>query len=246
MLPLAHRRIEACSFNALPATQTLLYDGWLLRLAGGGPRRANSISVLEASTLALSHKLRHCQQVFAAQDIPLTMRVTEHIGNAVLDEFLHAQGFVKQDETLVMSCDLSHLPVHGDAHFAALTPHAWFDEMLRLDGAGEARKRQHIQLLKNLALPAIYGSVRVDTRCAAIGLAVLDDEHVGLFDVNTDMALRRRGHARHLLQALMQQAHVQGARLAYLQVVAANLPAVALYTSLGFTPCYRYWYRTRP
>lgn len=246
MLPLSHSRIETCGFNALPATHTLLYDGWLIRLAGGGPKRANSVNVLGASSMDFARKLRHCEALFAAQGIVLTLRITDHAGNTELDGFLAGQGLARLDETIVMSCDLARLPDGDTLHYRELEREAWFAQMLRLDQAGEARKRKHIELLKNLALPAIYGGVEEDGQCAAIGLAVLDDEHVGLFDVNTDQAMRRRGLARQLMRTMLGEAKVRGARLAYLQVVASNLPAISLYQSLGFTPCYRYWYRSLP
>ena len=38
------RTLEELSMNALPALQTMLYGGWVLRFANGYTRRANSIN----------------------------------------------------------------------------------------------------------------------------------------------------------------------------------------------------------
>lgn len=47
---------------------------------------------------------------------------------------------------------------------------------------------------------------------------------------------RRRGVARLLLTTGLEQARERGARTAWLEVRPSNLPALALYESLGFVP----------
>jgi len=72
---------------------------------------------------------------------------------------------------------------------------------------------------------------------------VPDGEWAGLFDILTLPAARRQGCARELIAGLATEAYRQGARRLYLQCIAANAPARALYQAAGFTPAYRYWYR---
>ena len=70
-----------------------------------------------------------------------------------------------------------------------------------------------------------------------------DGDLLGIFDLVSHPAERRRGHARALMAGLLAWGREQGSRHAYLQVVEANAPAMALYASLGYAPLYRYWYR---
>lgn len=245
MLPTFHRQIEECSFKALPAEQTDHYDGWLIRMTAHGPKRANSVNVLSESALPLKEKIDYCKTLFAQKQLPLIYRLTDHEHNVELDACLQREGMQKIDECVVMSCDLSHLTPFASPSYQELDCDEWIAQLMALDPASQARKLAHADLLRMLTSPAIYGAVRMDSTCAAIGLAVVDGDYAGLFDIMTDADLRRNGYARLLTSELLRRAKEHGARTAYLQVVAGNLPARSLYESLGFQVCYRYWYRVQ-
>ena len=66
----------------------------------------------------------------------------------------------------------------------------------------------------------------------ACGWLVADELHITLIAV--DPSVRRRGHGKHLLSALLQQARQQGAIHATLEVGSNNLAAIALYANGGF------------
>ncbi|MOA18080.1 ribosomal-protein-alanine N-acetyltransferase [compost metagenome] len=74
-------------------------------------------------------------------------------------------------------------------------------------------------------------------------MAVLERGAVGLYDVVVAPQWRGRGLGRQLLQGLLQWAARQGASAVDLQVRGGNLPAQALYASLGFGEVYAYHYR---
>ena len=56
----------------------------------------------------------------------------------------------------------------------------------------------------------------------------------GLSAVHVVEEHRREGHARTLCGALLEWAAGRGATRAYVQVLADNAPAIALYESMGF------------
>jgi GNAT superfamily N-acetyltransferase len=91
--------------------------------------------------------------------------------------------------------------------------------------------------------PCAYAVVGDPEKPLACGLAVLEQDLLGLFDVVTDTGARRQGHGRALVSGLLAWGRRHGAHRAYLQMVQDNDPARALYDGLGFTELYEYWYR---
>jgi ribosomal protein S18 acetylase RimI-like enzyme len=122
----------------------------------------------------------------------------------------------------------------------------WFDMVGELRGSPVAHRSAHLARLAALPLEMRPVAVLEVGVPMATGLAVFEDGHVGLFDVVTREAARRRGFARTIVAALLRWGFEKGARHSYLQVDAGNAPAISLYERFGFTQAYRYWYRGRP
>jgi len=72
----------------------------------------------------------------------------------------------------------------------------------------------------------------------------VEGDIAGLYDVFTSTASRGRGHARTVCRRLLNLAMNEGARVAYLQVDAANEAALRVYRDLGFSDGYAYHYRS--
>ena len=115
-----------------------------------------------------------------------------------------------------------------------------------LRGSSALEVESHAQRLQGSPVP-YTGLVWRDGAAAvqACGQFARDADLVGLYDIFTAPAARGRGVARALCARLLQLALDEGARTAYLQVDAANAPARAVYTRLGFQDAYSYHYRSR-
>jgi ribosomal protein S18 acetylase RimI-like enzyme len=87
--------------------------------------------------------------------------------------------------------------------------------------------------------------VREGAMVVAAGLAIVEDDAVGQFDIVVRPGHRRRGLARAVVSSLLSHAIGDGARMAYLQVDEGNVAARALYAQFGFSTAYQYWYRAR-
>ena len=122
---------------------------------------------------------------------------------------------------------------------------AWCDGFAEVSCVPTALRTAQDRMLAALRLPAAFAVLRTGATPISYGFAVMERGMVGLFDIVTVPDMRRRGHGRHLVEALFSWGRSQGASCAYLQVVATNAPALALYHQLGFCETYRYHYRMR-
>ena len=84
-----------------------------------------------------------------------------------------------------------------------------------------------------------------DGERVARAVSILEEGHVGIFDVGTLETHRNRGYAGALLAHQLKVAIAAGATTAYLQVAADN-PARRTYERFGFRTVYDYWYRALP
>lgn len=66
---------EKLSFNIHPCIEEELYDGWLLRFADGYTKRANSVNVIEDSTIATEDKIRYCEEKYKARHLPAGLKL---------------------------------------------------------------------------------------------------------------------------------------------------------------------------
>ena len=80
----------------------------------------------------------------------------------------------------------------------------------------------------------------------AMAIGAVQDDYMGLFAVLVMPHARRRGLARKVTESLYAWAWRQGARFAYLQVVATNDAAMPLYAAQGFRTVYDYEYFVPP
>jgi ribosomal protein S18 acetylase RimI-like enzyme len=250
------RTIEELSMNAWPALQTLLVDGWVLRFADGYTRRANAIYPLypAAGGVGLAggapQTIEACQRQYRARGLPVIFKMTAACCPAELDDLLAARGYQFEAHTSVQLADLARCDPAAPAPAGLILDSqptlAWQDAFARMHGLAGAARETHRRMLDLLVLPTCCAMLEVDGEIAACGLAVRQEGYIGLFDIITAPAFRRRGCAGHLLGGLLAWGRRQGAHTAYLQVMLNNPPALRLYEKLGFREAYRYWYRVSP
>lgn len=140
------------------------------------------------------------------------------------------------------------------AEQAALLARGWVPESAE-DGtlfrlAGTARVARALRRVEDDAVSLVEDPPGLVTATlpGASGVAAYDPDSdwLGLRSLHVDPARRRRGLARSLLAALVGWGAERGASTVYLQVLADNAAALALYDSLGFRTHHAYRYLVAP
>jgi ribosomal protein S18 acetylase RimI-like enzyme len=247
----SYRRLEEAAMNAWPAHQSILIDGWIVRLADGYTKRANSVNpTYPAESDDLVAKMATCEAIFARAALPCIVRLTSFGAPAGLDELLAARGFRHFDRSLVLHRTLPNpLPVPREGMVLRTREiDDWLDCYCALSSAPLERRNDHMAILRRISSEAIFATLDegASDRPVACGLAVIENNLAGLFDIVTDRERRNQGFGSALVMALLRSALAAGATSAYLQVVAENEPAIALYRKLSFQDAYHYWYRMPP
>ncbi|MCE2461866.1 MAG: GNAT family N-acetyltransferase [Pseudomonadales bacterium] len=244
------RRVEEASLNAWPALHQVLLDGWVVRLTRGFTKRANSVTPLYASMQPHLAKVRYCEDLYAREGLRAIFRTTTIDEQTVLDELLSVRGYEIADPTRVLNVSLGRGAFSIAAGFEESTLSSFLATYGRLSAqpdidaiaAGTAADL-HATILRAIRSETVFGSIRENGDPVACGMAVVEHEVAGLFDVVVQPDRRRRGHGRALVESLLARASAMGARHAYLQVLADNLAARTLYESMGFAALYEYRYR---
>jgi GNAT superfamily N-acetyltransferase len=165
-----------------------------------------------------------------------------------LDTYLEEHGYQHVEPTDVLS-----MPLGAPSKYSALGGlqevdlDVWVQEYAALSGRPSSTIPLLRSILQACGQPCFRGAVSAGEpiKPVAFGLAVLDQDLVGLFDLVTAEQHRRRGYGAALVAGLLGWGVARGAHRAYLQVVRTNVPARELYRKLGFTLVYTYWYRVR-
>jgi len=236
-------RIEEAALNAWPAPKQMLYDGWLLRFAGGYTKRANSVNVIQASKIPLKMKILYCERVYTRIGLPILYRLPQPFTSPTLMQALQDQNYHFFDPTLVLGKPLADsTPLPEGYTITDLDANKWIQLRASLTGTPVVDWEIHQRILEIIVPKKTLVCLSVDGKMVACGMGVVEGDLLGYFSIYTGEAYRRKGYARAVMAAVTHWGLSQGATFGYLQVEGDNNPALNLYDQMGFRLCYQYHY----
>jgi GNAT superfamily N-acetyltransferase len=236
--------LESRLVNAWPSFETQLCDGWLLRLARGYSKRANSATPIVAGADVDEALVEHLIKQFLRQNVRPTFRLTG-LEHPEVDARLAARGFEMIEPTFGMVCDIGpgEWEVDASVTLDENVSKRWVRETASSYGGDKADDSILIEIVSRIRQPHMFASLDLDGTNVAWGLGVAERGYVGLYDIVVSPDLRGLGLGRQIVTSLMAWGRREGAQTAYLQVREENEVARALYASLGFRDAYRYTHR---
>jgi GNAT superfamily N-acetyltransferase len=237
------RRLEELAFRGWPALESRDLDGWRLRFSNGYTKRANSINALEDNT---STDIEALEAPYRARGQRPAWRLSP-LAPAVMSELLAARGYSNVERSLVQRCPL-HRGFTPDpvVEIQPRPTSVWIEAFCAHSPVRPEHRETMERMLAAIAAPKGFALVQHEGRPMAMAIGAVEGDHMGLFDVLVMPEARRQGLARRVTESLYAWAWQQGARFAYLQVVAANAAALPLYEAQGFRTIYAYNYWLPP
>jgi ribosomal protein S18 acetylase RimI-like enzyme len=237
------RVIEEISLKAWPAFETINHHGWVMRFADGYTKRANSVTILEQVDSDIEPKIIYCESEYRGRKQKPIFRLLSFTNPHLLDEKLAARGYQLIDPTLVMGLELLGQSFNQAPVLTQESLNDWLTAYQHVTGVESSLSSIHRMILAAIQSETIFVLRKEHEEILACGIGVLESNYLGIFDLATSSAQRRRGYATAVIQGLLQWSINKGACFSYLQVVKENIPARNLYEKLGYEPIYEYWYR---
>ncbi|MHA6482986.1 GNAT family N-acetyltransferase [Paenibacillus sp. strain BS8-2] len=244
---MANKFIEELSLNHWQPLSTLLYDGWVLRFANGYTKRANSINPIHYSTCDLNQKIKECEQIYCANRLPTIFKITPFVHPTNLDRTLDEGGYAQVDITSVQTMNLEQLsePKLTSVMINEEIDDWWLDHYIRLNNLSNNNRNDMLQMLSNIKTKKAYVTLFSEDQVVACGFGVIERDYIGLYDIVTDQNYRNQGFGEQMILNLLKWGKENGAKYSYLAVVLNNEPAKKLYSKIGFSEIYTYWYRVK-
>ena len=239
--------IEEKTMNAWPALQTILLDGWILRLANGYTKRANSVNPIYSYDNNIDEKINYCENIYRKDNLSVIFKIIDCDEYKILDKKLETLNYEKIDLTSVQICnEIKNVNISKyliiENNFSINWKNCFYN-CYNIDNIGIKETIEN--MLKNIKHEIICVYKIEKEKCIGCGYGVIEKGTIGLFDIIVKKEFRGNGYGKEIVETLLAKAMEKGIKEAHLSVVNDNTVAKALYEKLGFKEIYKYWYRKK-
>ena len=239
--------------NAWPSLQTILYDGWVIRLANGHGNRANSVNPIYPSKTKLEEKLEYCDKLFTRRNLLTTYKLVGSGSHDPIDEHKAINSELeKLNYTIIneTSIQMREIPKPLTNNYEGMIVKScfdpqWIESVIDYNRIEEEHVLTFKNILGNILVDKIVVRKEIGDEVIGCGYGAIENDYVGVFDIVIKEEHRNKGYGREIVETIMFEAGKRGVKQAYLQVLLNNPVAWHLYEKMGFKEVYQYWYRKK-
>lgn len=236
------RLLEEAYINNLPATKTILYDGWVARITENYSTNNNSVWPLREGSIPIDEKIHFCEQLYASHGQRCAFRMSGLPGQASLESTLRDRRYRVDNPNWVMVTKIGDYP---DGSTQWLDMETWLQHAYRINPVDDPSLiERERQVLEMVALPMAYAVFETDGDVCTYGRSILQGNLLNIEELWTSPTCRNRGFGTELIQDLLNRGRNMGAEIAYLAVNESNTDARRLYERIGLENEYLYYYLT--
>lgn len=235
--------IERATLAAWPPAEVREHEGWLFCAASGVTGRVNAVWPLAWRGGDVGGAIGAAEEWYAARKLPPRFKLTEDaFAPSDLSEALKARGYAPKTATFIMMRALSGVCATDATIVLSDHMSAAFEQALAESTPDPDDLEERRAIAARAPAPKAFAVCGVEAPLA-MGMSAVAGSLAGIFLMRTVPHARRQGRAQAVLRALLDWAQARGANCAFLQVDAANDPAVHLYRREGFDvlSTYRFW-----
>ncbi|MDF2690032.1 MAG: hypothetical protein K0Q80_2998 [Microvirga sp.] len=208
--------LESRLVNAWPSFDYQIYDGWVLRLADGYSKRANSATPFRPGVSLDDELIDYMVARFVEANVRPTFRLNG-VEASDVDDRLKQRGFKEIEATHVLTAPISSEDCERDPE-VALDPQVskrWVREAAGSYGGDKADDETLMRIVSRIRQKAAFATLSLDDRPVAWGLGVVERGYIGLYDIVVAPDLRGIGLGRRVVSSLIAWGCEQGAHTAY-------------------------------
>lgn len=239
------RKLEKAALDAWPAVEMNHFGGWILRWDHGITRRANSVLPLQKPPLDIENAIDYCIKFYSKHGLNSSFQLNLFSQPRRLDSILEDCGFLKEITVSMMTKNLNDIDFENiwDVKLSASLTDSWFNAYSAIYGFNAENNVVRKEIINRSKQGKAFASVELNGETIGIGAAFIENGWVGLLCIATKLRFRRLGVATSIIQSLCNWAKYKNAKSCYLPVIKENVQAKSLYSKLGFSTFYEYWYR---
>jgi ribosomal protein S18 acetylase RimI-like enzyme len=235
--------LEGKLLHVWPSVDTIMREGWAIRLANGYSGRSNSASALVPGAKISEALLHEIEGIYRNAKQPSQFRLSPLVAPETWD-LLASRGYRLLNEALTMSDSLTSpvaAPPNQDLLIESTPSPFWLTGVTGLNDEPSKRNPANLKdIVGRLKVPAAFATAFSEGKSAGFGVLAIHEGWAELGSIVVAPSARGKGLGRALVTGLLAWAQRQGADHAFLQVDTCNGIAINLYRSLGFEPVYHY------